>query len=415
MAMAARAIDDDPQLAHEHAQAAMRHAGRVAVARETLAVTAYATGDFALALRELRTVRRITGRNDHVAMIVDSERGVGRADKALEEGRAADRASLEVSQRVELAIAMSGARLDLGQTELALHELDIPEDDPNRAFEWSAGLFAARAAVLEDLGRTDEADEWARRASIAEDAILSKLAEDDTVEIHEIEFDAPGSVDGADADEPVDAVDEARPVGSGDESVGAEQRDGAADDSDGVAVDAASADADADGSLAESDAELGAADSAEPVDVAEESAAPEAAGSPTDAPEPEAQDVEVPADAPAVDDMSIEDEVAEILADAGIVDDNAADVVASDVDAVDGDASEGAAESEDVASEDVASEGAASEGVSSEVDGSGVTEPESADPADDDAADGDGADAAGTTTDQGNASDEEDRPDGALF
>src|SRR5690606_2912221 len=167
MAMAAQAIDDDPVLAHEHAQAAMRHAGRVAVVRETLAITAYATGDFALALRELRTVRRITGRNDHAAMIVDSERGVGRPEKALEEGRATDRDSLDTAQRVELAIAMSGARLDLGQTELALHELDIPEDDPNKAYEWSAGLFAARAAVLEDLGRTDEAAEWAHRAEVA--------------------------------------------------------------------------------------------------------------------------------------------------------------------------------------------------------------------------------------------------------
>ncbi|NHI16497.1 hypothetical protein [Microbacterium excoecariae] len=405
MAMAARAIDDDPHLAHEHAQAAMRHAGRVAVARETLAVTAYATGDFALALRELRTVRRITGRNDHVAMIVDSERGVGRADKALEEGRAADRASLEVSQRVELAIAMSGARLDLGQTELALHELDIPEDDPNRAFEWSAGLFAARAAVLEDLGRTDEAEEWARRASIAEDAILSKLAEDDTVEIHEIEFDAPASVDDDGAYEPADTATEAGLAVADGESVDAEQRGSAPPDSDAVA-----ADVDADELPAESGTELGAAGAAEPVDVAEESAAPEAAGPSTDAPEPEAQDVEVPEDAPAVDDMSIEDEVAEILADAGIVDDDdaAADVVAADVDSSDGDASEADGSGDD-----------GSEVDTSQHDGSDDTDPEDADSAGDDAAGDDVADAAapeaGNTTDQGNASDEEDRPDGALF
>ncbi len=73
--------------------------------------------------------------------------------------------------RVELAIAMSGARLDLGQTERALQELDIPELDPNRAFEWSPSLFAARAAVLEELGRDDEARVWQRRADVAEDAL----------------------------------------------------------------------------------------------------------------------------------------------------------------------------------------------------------------------------------------------------
>src|SRR5690606_13791047 len=192
--------------------AAMRHAGRVGVVRETLAITAYATGDFALALRELRTVRRITGRNDHIAMIVDSERGVGRPEKALEEGRAVDRESLPGGQRVELAIAMSGARLDLGQTELALHELDLPEADPNRAYEWSAGLFAARAAVLADLGREDEAAEWERRAEIAEDAIASKLAEDDTIVVSEMTIDIP-DLTGQDPDAArgaeTDVVDEA--------------------------------------------------------------------------------------------------------------------------------------------------------------------------------------------------------------
>ena len=58
LAMAARVIDTDPALAHEHAQAAVKRAGRIAVVRETAAITAYATGDFALALRELRTYRR---------------------------------------------------------------------------------------------------------------------------------------------------------------------------------------------------------------------------------------------------------------------------------------------------------------------------------------------------------------------
>ncbi|MER7798624.1 hypothetical protein [Microbacterium sp. NPDC096154] len=141
------------------------------MARETLAITAYTVGDFALALRELRTHRRITGRDDLIALIVDSERGLGRPERALEEGRAVDRGSLPTPVRVELAIAMSGARLDLGDTQLALAELDIPELDPDRAFEWSPGLFAARATVLEDLGLDDEAAQWRRRAEIAAEAL----------------------------------------------------------------------------------------------------------------------------------------------------------------------------------------------------------------------------------------------------
>ena len=187
LAMTARLIDDDPVLAHEHALAASRRAGRIAVVRETVAITAYATGDFALALRELRTYRRISGRDDQIALMVDSERGVGRPDRALEVGRAVDRAALPVEVRVELAIAMSGARLDLGQPERALQELDIPELDPDRAFSWSPGLFAARAAVLEELGREDEAAQWRHRAEVAEDALGTSDADLEVLELDEVE------------------------------------------------------------------------------------------------------------------------------------------------------------------------------------------------------------------------------------
>ncbi|MET0297536.1 MAG: hypothetical protein ABW024_09045 [Microbacterium sp.] len=192
LAMAARLIDDDPALAHQHALSASRRAGRIGIVRETLAITAYATGDYALALRELRTFRRISGRDDQIALMVDSERGVGRPDRALELGRSVDRASLPVDVRVELAIAMSGARLDLDQPDRALLELDIPELDPDRAFEWSPGLFAARAAVLEELGRQDEADTWQRRAIIAADALDAASGVDDleTVFVEEI-FEEP--------------------------------------------------------------------------------------------------------------------------------------------------------------------------------------------------------------------------------
>lgn len=188
--MVAQLIDDDPQLAHEHALAASRRAGRVGVVRETVAITAYATGDYALALRELRTYRRISGSDDQIAMMVDSERGVGRPDRALEVGRAVDRSTLPIEVRVELAIAMSGARLDLGETERALQELDIPELDPDRAFSWSPALFAARAAVLEDLGRSEEAALWQRRALVAEEALGATDADRELIVVDDIDEDA---------------------------------------------------------------------------------------------------------------------------------------------------------------------------------------------------------------------------------
>lgn len=202
LAMAARLIDEDPQLAHKHALAASRRAGRIAIVRETLGITAYATGDFALALRELRTYRRISGKDDQIALMVDSERGVGRPDRALETGRAVDRSTLATPVRVALAIAMSGARLDQGEPELALGELQVPELDPDRAFEWSPALFSAQAAVLEDLGRDDEAAFWAERAEVASDAL--GMSDDDEDEI----FVEDGLIEGElpDDDAPKDGV-----------------------------------------------------------------------------------------------------------------------------------------------------------------------------------------------------------------
>ncbi|MDR6906924.1 hypothetical protein J2X63_002632 [Agromyces sp. 3263] len=189
-------LDEDPELAHQHAMSAARRAGRIAVVRETLAITAYATGDFQLALRELRTFRRISGSNDQLPLMVDSERGVGRPDRALEVGRAVDRNELPAAVQVGLAIAMSGARLDLEQPELALAELEIPQLDPDRAFSYSPALFAAYAEVLEELGRDSEAADWRSRANRAEEALNGPAAESELVEIFEVELE-----DGVEHDE----------------------------------------------------------------------------------------------------------------------------------------------------------------------------------------------------------------------
>ena len=191
LVMAARLIEDDPALAHQHAISAARRAGRIGVVRETLAITAYATEDYALALRELRTYRRITGRDDQLPMMVDSERGLGRPEKALELGRSVPRSSLAVPVQVELAIAMSGARLDLGNAEAALSELEIPQLNPATAFSYSPGLFDAYAAVLEELGRNDEAAVWYARAEVAADALDESDDDDEEIEVVEEELDLP--------------------------------------------------------------------------------------------------------------------------------------------------------------------------------------------------------------------------------
>lgn len=184
LVMASVLIDSDPELAHQHAVSAARRGGRIAMVRETLAITAYTIGDYALALRELRTYRRISGKEDQLALMIDSERGLGRPDRALELGRAADRTGLGPAELVQVAIAMSGARLDQGAADLALAELEIPQLDPKRAYSYSPALFAAYATVLEELERTAEAERWTALATRAQDALDAvKHDEHETIEV----------------------------------------------------------------------------------------------------------------------------------------------------------------------------------------------------------------------------------------
>jgi hypothetical protein len=190
LAMAGILFDQDPQLAHAHAVAAVNRAGRIAVVRETVGVTAYAVEDWALALRELLSHRRMTGSNTHLPMMVDCERGLGRSAKGLEMGRSVDRSKLDAETRVKLAIAMSGARLDLGENELALAELEILELDPSKVFEYSPALFYAYGDTLEILGRDVDAKKWSDLAERAEKALAPKLEPEDEefVVLEEIEL-----------------------------------------------------------------------------------------------------------------------------------------------------------------------------------------------------------------------------------
>lgn len=176
LAMVAILGDQDIELAHLHAMAAADRAGRIAVVRETLAITAYMVEDWALSLREFLTHRRMTASNEHLPMMVDCERGLGRPKRALELGRSVERADLPAETRVNLAIAMSGARLDLGENDLALAELEIRELDPSRVFEYSPPLFWAYSDTLELLNRKDESAKWADLAERAGKAIDAKLA-----------------------------------------------------------------------------------------------------------------------------------------------------------------------------------------------------------------------------------------------
>ena len=178
LVMAGRLIDDEPELAFQHALAASRRGGRLAAVREAVGLTAYAAGHYGEALREFRTYRRISGSNMHLPVMADCERGLGRPDRALEMARSEEAKDLDAPGKAELAIVAAGARTDLGQLDAAVSELEITQLDINRAFSYSPRLFRAYAEALAAVGRTAEAEKWQRQAAVAENALGLDVSED---------------------------------------------------------------------------------------------------------------------------------------------------------------------------------------------------------------------------------------------
>jgi tetratricopeptide (TPR) repeat protein len=157
--------EDDPKLALEFATEAKRKAGRVAVVREALGLAAYAAGDYALALAELRAVKRITGDPSHVPLMADCERGLGRPRKALDLLAEMPADGVEDAARIEALIVEAGARRDLGQPDMAVVILRVPALNARRTEPWLARLRYAYADALESVGRTDDAHKWFTRAA----------------------------------------------------------------------------------------------------------------------------------------------------------------------------------------------------------------------------------------------------------
>jgi hypothetical protein len=224
--MAGRLLDVDPELAYEHAQAAVRRGGRVDVVREAAGIAAYRTGRFAEALRELRTVRRLNGSSEHLPIMADAERGLGRPERAIALAASPEADTLDAAGALELALVVSGARSDLGEHDAALTVLDrIPPQKGDLALR----VLQARAAALDAAGRAEEAaalladvdpDDLERAAGNAEP--------DEDVVVYDV-YD-----DEADADETVEAVaDEA-------DAADAQAHADSADDEAGADADAVS-------------------------------------------------------------------------------------------------------------------------------------------------------------------------------
>lgn len=173
MIMAATLMADDPQLALRHARAAKDRAGRVAVARETNGIAAYHAGEWKEALAELRAARRMSGGPGLMAVMADCERGLGRPQKAVELGRSEEARELDEEGRIELAIVVAGARLDMDQAESAVVTLQRMNPSLTSTGQAQARLSYVYGDALAAAGRKDEAKEWFTHAdAIDEDEQL---------------------------------------------------------------------------------------------------------------------------------------------------------------------------------------------------------------------------------------------------
>jgi tetratricopeptide (TPR) repeat protein len=157
LVMAGMLLESDPELAHQHALAAVRGAGRIAVAREALALTSYATGRYVEALKEVRAARRLSGRDEHHVLEADSERGLGRPDRALQVVERAQANAATDAEFAELAIVASGARADLGENEAGLLLLRTSRLEKIRDVAIRVRLDQVIADRLDEIGRAEEA------------------------------------------------------------------------------------------------------------------------------------------------------------------------------------------------------------------------------------------------------------------
>jgi len=204
--MTGRLIDTDPDAALAHARAAGALAGRIGPVREAVGLAAYAAEQWAEALSELRAARRITGRAEHLAVLADCERALGRPERALAVLEDPDVPRLEQAARVELVIVVAGARRDLGQPDAAVLLLQGPARATTARRPWATRLWYAFADALLAAARENEARDWFAKAAEqdgqGETDALDRLLELDGVSLQDLQGDDDDAPDEPEPDAP---------------------------------------------------------------------------------------------------------------------------------------------------------------------------------------------------------------------
>jgi tetratricopeptide (TPR) repeat protein len=199
---AGRLLDTDPEAAYRHALAARARATRLAIVREACGEAAYLAGHYAEALTELRAAKRMNGAPDYLPVMADCERALGRPERALSLSRDPGVEQLDTANRVEMMIVAAGARLDMGQPEVAAKLLEGKDLRSRSHAPWAARLRYAYADALLAGGREDDAVEWFHRAAAVDSEQLTDAAE------RLAELEGMQIVDLEDEDDEGDEVDE---------------------------------------------------------------------------------------------------------------------------------------------------------------------------------------------------------------
>ena len=165
LAAAGTLIDTDPTTAYQHTLAARARAARLAVVREACGEAAYAAGEYAEALAELRAAKRINGTTAYLPIMADCERALGRPERALTLAKSPAVANFDAPTKAEMTIVEAGARRDLGQYDAALRTLEnAPLNNKTRA-PWVVRLRYTYADTLLAAGRPHDALEWFHRTN----------------------------------------------------------------------------------------------------------------------------------------------------------------------------------------------------------------------------------------------------------
>src|SRR3954449_6464426 len=225
-------LDDDPELALEHARAARDRASRLAPVREAVGVAAYHAGDFAEAARELRAYARMSGDDTYRAVLADCERALGRPENALRLVQQALEAHPDPEELVELRLVEAGARQDLGEGAAAALVLEAAlggRPTPAGLGHPDLGqlrLATAYADLLDGRGEAELAHDWYSAIAAADPDDLTGVSEhfagddedadeegdDDLTDLGLGAVDeAPGQTDAAEitSDDEVDGVGDA--------------------------------------------------------------------------------------------------------------------------------------------------------------------------------------------------------------